>query len=413
MGYEPNFSGGSYDSNLSNSLFNKQYVGAPDPGSIFMANGQGAVTGAAGGAAAGGAIGGPWGAAIGGTAGFISGLFGGGGSSTKSGYTLPPEYELQYLQQFQQSMDQMNQDYQKVGQAFDAYNTKINGLNDIISNGYTPQAFQAIQQSNFQLGQTLGMNAQDLAKNGFITGEDQKGLAEMEKVASGNYSQVSNPVLEGQLNDQKRQLEQDLARSGVSPQQRAIALQQFDQSANNQRYGQAQQQFGLYGQLIGQRAGLRQQGYGQATNTLGLGMQQAGQYMSAFGALGQNYGNQLQAQNSALSFQQGLRQEQQGAFTTLGQFKLSGTTNKFLQAGGAQQWGGPGSYQQQTGISRDMVSGYRNFIRTGENNFQKGAGPAVAYNPNAFYGQKAAEYASDEQRKQRQIDLAVAMQAGH
>ncbi len=329
-----------------------------------MPSGSGAASGALGGAASGAAVGSVFpgigtaiGAGVGAIAGGLAGAFGGGGSQ-ESGYTLPPEYELQYLQQFQQQMQQMQQDYQAIGQAYEAYNTKINALNETIQSGYRPENFRAIQESNMRIGKALGMNAEQLAKGGFITAEDRNSLAEMEKVAAGNYNQVSNPVLEGQLNEQRRQLEQDLARSGVSPQQRSIALQHFDQSANEQRYGQAQQQFGLYSNLINQRAGLRQQGYGQAANTLGLGMQQGAQYLTGYQQLGQNYAGQHAAANNMFQLNQGLRGEGREAFTTMGQFKFGDQTKGLLQAGVV----GPGSMYDQTGVARNDAKNFGKYI---------------------------------------------------
>lgn len=363
----------------------------------------GAASGAAGGATVGTAILPGWGTAIGAgvgaIAGGVSGFFGGGGgSSQKSGYTLPPEYELQYLDMFEQQMQQMQQDYQQAGMAFQAYDQKINALNEIITTGYKPEHFQAIQQSNFQLAQSLGKDAQGLVESGFITADDAKDLAEMQKVAAGEYEQVKNPVLEGQLNAQKRQLEQDLARSGVSPQQRAIALSQFDQSANEQRFGQAQQQFGLRGNLINQRAGLRQQGYGQATGTLQQGMGQAAQYMGAYGQMGANYASQYGAQNQTLQMQQGLRGEGREAFTTMGQFKFSKPTQQGIESGLV----GPGSYYQQTGVARGEMGNYRNFIKTQERSSTLYGGD-TAYGAPAFTANsRAIEYAKEIEKRQKE-----------
>lgn len=338
---------------------------------------QGAMTGAAAGATVGSAvpgIGTAVGAIGGAVIGGVSGLFGGGGSKS-SGYTLPPEYELQYIQQFQDDMARRQADYQGLQTAYDAFDQKIGALNDIISRGYTPQAFQQIQQSNFQLTQALGKSGLNLAENDFLTKDDQNDLQQMMNIAQGDFKGQTSPVLEGQLADQKRQLEQDLTRQGLSPTQRLIALNQFEQNATQQRFNFAQQQFGLQGQVIGQRAGLRQQGFNQATNSLGSGMNMASQYMGAYGQLGQNYGAQYSGIQQMFQGQSGLRQEGQAAFQTMGQFKFSNNTKDLLAAGRV----GPGSFYQQTGIDRGSTSGYRQGISGQEQAAMYGTAPGVDY----------------------------------
>lgn len=309
------------------------------------------------------------GAGVAGLGDAIGGLFGGGGgSSQKSGYTIPPEYELQFLQQFQNQFSQMQSDYQTIGAAYNAYNDKIGALNNIIEKGYSPENFQAIQQSNFQLGQTLGMDAQTMAKNGFITSKDQQDMQYMQGLIQGHgQGGTKNQALEDQIGNQKRQLEQDLARGGVSPAQRAGALAQFEQSANQQRDQNSQQEFGQMSQLLAQRSGLRQQGYNQATNTLNQGMNMGNQYMAGYQQLGQNYAGQQNAAQNMLQLQQGLRGEANQNFQLLGQMNLSKTTSNFIKGGGASQWGGPGSYGSQTGIPRNQTGSFASFNQGQEN----------------------------------------------
>lgn len=299
----------------------------------------------------------------------------GGGDSQKGGYTLPPEFEIQYIQQFEEDMARREQDYQMVTQAYNLYDQKISALNNIISKGYNEQDFYQLQDSNMRLAQTMGGSAEELAKNGFLTKEDQNDLQSMKNIAQGDFKGQTSGVLEGQLADQKRQLEQDLTRQRLSPTQRLIALNQFEQNATQQRFGFAQQQFGMQGQLINQRAGLRQQGYGQSMNTLQGNMGLASQYMGAYNQLGQNYGNQYSAFGQALAFQGGLRQEGQEAYKTMGQFKFSNNTKDALKSGLI----GPGTYMQQTGIDRGNLKGYARGIAGQEYDFNNGIGAAPQY----------------------------------
>ena len=313
-------------------------------------------------------------------AGIASMFGGGGGSSQKGGYTLPPEYELQYLQEFDQWMSQAQQDYSMVGEAYNTFNDRVNTLNSIIEQGYSPERFQTLQDNTFRLSQVMGQDAEALASGGFITDADKADLAEMQKVASGRYQDVNNPVLEGQIQSQQRQLEQELARAGVPPSQRAIALSQFNQGANEARFGQAQQQFGLYGNLISQRAGLRQQGYNQAAGTLNQQMNYGQQFMGAYGQLGQNFGSQYSAMQARQAMQQGLRGEQQNMFTTMGQFKFSGQTKDALSSGLV----GPGTMMQQTGVSGQAMDPYSDWVKKQERNYSMYGGQAPQYGAGNF-----------------------------
>jgi hypothetical protein len=339
----------------------------------FMDSISGALGGASSGASLGTAlfpgVGTAIGAAVGGIAGGLGGAFGSSGSKTTSGYSIPPEYELQYIQQFQTQLGQMQQAYQQVQSLASAFSTKIDALNSIIGGGDKNEALQALQQSNYNIAQGLGMSGEDLVKNGFMTAADKADVDKMSQLAGSPDQLVKDPALEQQINQQRAQTTLDLKRQGASPAAIAQALQKYDMAAEQARFQRSQdlKSTGLnqIGQVISTRAGLRQQGFGQAQNTLNQNLGFTGQ---ALGLLGSNYGQQLSAQNQALTMQSQIRGEQTNAFTTMGQFKFSPYTSRAIESGLT----GPGTFAQQTGLSRDLVDPYQLAVRRGENSANMG-----------------------------------------
>lgn len=314
------------------------------------------------GGGAGGASAGPLGAIAGGVLGGVAGAFGGGGgSSSSSGYTLPPEYELQFLQQMQQNLDYTQQQYQQSNDLYNTFNDRLNLIQGAMSNTIpSNEALAQMRQSNISLAQQLGASAEDLVKNGFITKDDQAHLQDYQNAVQGK---LEDPGLKQQHLEQRRQLQQDLARQGVPPAQQQIALQQFDQNSRSEMFnrsvGLAQ---GIAGGLNLSSA-LRQQGYNQALGSnqnlmgqLGFAQQGLGQ-MANFGQMG------YQAGMGNLQYQLGLQNQANQQYTTLGQFKLSGTTKDAIKSGLV----GPGTYAQQTGIARGKVGQFANMQSTYDN----------------------------------------------
>lgn len=269
-----------------------------------------------------------------------------GGGSEQSGYTLPPEYELQYIKNFQQQMQQMQEDYAKVQSLAQSYSQKIDALNSLIGGGDKAEGLKALQQSNYNIALQLGSSSEDLVKNGFLTAEDKADVDKMSHLAGSPGEIIQDPALEQQIKDQRARTEMDMRRQGASPAAIAQGLQKFDIAANQARFQRSQdlRSTGIsqIGQVVSTRAGLRAQGFGQAQSTLGQNMGFTGQ---ALGLLGSNYSNQLNASNNALQMQQALRGEGREAFTTMGKFMFSDRTQQFLSEGSI----GPGSIESQIG----------------------------------------------------------------
>lgn len=298
------------------------------------------------------------GAALGGAAGS---MFGGGGSSSSSGYTLPPEYELQFLNQIKDNLSQTQAQYGAVNNLYNTYSQRLDTIYGAMQSTIpSDQALQSMRQNNVDLANQLGASAEDLVKNGFITKDDQQHLQDYQNAAQGK---LEDPGLKQQHLEQRRQLQQDLARQGVPAAQQQIALQQFDQNARSEMFnrsvGLSQ---GIAGGLQLSQA-LRAQGYNQAMGSSQNLMSQLGfaqQGLNNLNALGQS-GFQAGMQNQ--QYQLGLQNQANQQYQTLGQFKLSGTTKNAIQSGLA----GPGSYYTQTGVSRGNVGQFKNMQSTYEN----------------------------------------------
>jgi hypothetical protein len=312
-----------------------------------------AASGAAGGAAA-GAMGGPVTAIAGGLFGMMGGLAQGGGSSSQSGYTLPPEYEISLLQHFQDNLASLQKDFTSLTALKENYNTKLTVLNGMID-GTIPSvdAMKALTSSNMSIAQMLGGDAQALVKSGFLTADDAASINQLKELEAATYE---DPALKQQLSDQRSRLDQDLRRQGSSPAERAQALAQFDRDAQSQSFKRSQElktsQAGLISNRIGIGANLRQQGFGQVVGSL-----QAGQGQIASGQAGINMSsglNQAGLQgNLALGQQQqSLEQQNISQYQELGKFLLSDRTKALLGQGGI----GPGSVATQMGVNAGNVA---------------------------------------------------------
>ena len=318
----------------SDAFGNTQQIGPQ-----YMAN---PATGAASGATAGSSLG-PWGAAIGGVAGAIGGFFGGGGSES-TGLTLPPEYELQFFDYFNKQMEQLNQSYSQTSKLLDVYNSRANAAYGAMQ-GTIPSkaATKLLTQTSSELAQALGMSASDMVKNGFISPSEAPALQRIQDIAMQGTNFRGDAVTEQQISDQKRQLQQELARQGVPAAQQAIAMQQFEQSAGLRRQQAAQAQIGQLGGFLQTSSGLRQQGFQQAVGGLGAVQGQLDFTRQGLSGLAGMAQNQFSTNLAGQQFQQGLRQEGFQNYNTMGGFKFSDRTNELLSQGAI----GPGSVNDQ------------------------------------------------------------------
>lgn len=330
-----------------------------------------------------GSAGGGWGALAGGVLGGVAGAFsGGGGSSSSSGYTLPPEYELQFLNQIQQNLSQTQAQYGAVNQLYNTYQGRLDTIYGAMQSTIpSDQALQSLRQNNVDLANQLGASAEDLVKNGFITKDDQQHLQDYQDAAQGK---LVDPGLAQQHKDQRRQLQQDLARQGVPLAQQQIALQQFDASARSEMFNRSVGlSTGIAGGLQLSQA-LRQQGFNQAVGSNQNLMNQLGFAQQGLGNLA-NIGQQgFQAGMANQQYQLGLQNQANQQYQTLGQFKLSKETKAGIESGLV----GPGSLFSQTGVSRNNMGQFKDLQRNYENMLSdqqlQGIGQAGAVKQGAY-----------------------------
>jgi len=287
----------------------------------------------------------------------IAGALSGGGGQEQSGFTLPPEYERDLLSAFQTNLQQLEQDYTKSNQVTDNFLARLNTLDAMVRNAMpSGQAVKQLTEVNYNLARSLGLSSQEMVDQGYITEGDKTQLQTLEQERATTQARLAelektgytDPNLENQVRDQRRQLEQDLARQGVGPAQRSLALQQFDQQAAGARFTRAEElrsgqyqrtmgasQLGYQQGLGGLQAGaaLRQQGFGMAQQGYAATQQGMNQYLGSVQGLGQITQAGYGAQQEQLKTQQGLRGERLGGFQEVGKFLISDRTKQDLASG--------------------------------------------------------------------------------
>lgn len=287
----------------------------------------------------------------------VAGLWGAGGpfgEKDPNKLKLPPEYELQMLDYFQQTLDQYAMISQQNQQMIDIYNQRMDAASGLMSKTIpSEQALQTLTDTSSQLAQLFGGDAKALAESGFMDDYTKDYLAQAQKeYANIGTTNNANPVLEQQIQEQQRQLDQQLARDGVPPAQRAIALQQLAQNANMSRFQAnneiSTQRINALGNIQGNTLQARQTNYGLATQGYQNVLGQLNFAQQGINQLSSLYGSQYAANLGNQAMQMQLANAPQQLFNNLGQYRLTGATRSAIGAGVV----GPGSYYQQTGYTR-------------------------------------------------------------
>lgn len=303
----------------------------------------------------------------------VAGAAMGGGGSGGGQLRLPPELEIKFLEQSEQQLAQTQQDLQRTTQLEQQFNQRLDTLQGMIE-GSIPEAdgIRALQDNTRNLAQAFGGDTQALIESGFLTPEIAQELSDLRALESED---LKDPALENQINEERQKLEQDLARAGVSPAQRSQALRQFERSAEEQRFGRAEElrsgktQRGLSRISAGLQA--RESGFQQALSGFGAsssGLEQLfGQRSSGIGALGDLAGSRFGAGQQTLQNRAGLRAEGRDVYQQLGGFDFSGRVKDALESGLI----GPGSLFQQTGIAAREQDAYRGAIQKQEEEISK------------------------------------------
>jgi hypothetical protein len=303
---------------------------------------------------------------------------GGGGGGQSRLKMDAPELELQMIDQLQSDLANINRDMGRIETMRNFYDQQMATIQSSIEGVIpAPEAISQLQTQTGQLGQALGMSAQELIESGFLTENMQgelEGLeAERQALAGRIGAESQDPRLIEKQREQRAQLEQELRRAGVGGAQLDRELARFDSMARQERYGQAEREFAQGSQVL--QAGFQKFGLGQEATAAGFqralggfGASQAaleqlgGQFAQGQQALLGIAGGRFAAGQTALATQQALREEKLGQFQTMGQFDLSSNTGELLEAGVI----GPGTFGQQTGIGRENTREFRDVIKNEE-----------------------------------------------
>lgn len=344
-----------------------------------MVNGQGAVTGAAGGASVGTAISPGIGTAIGAGVGAVAGLFGGGGgSSQSSGYTIPPEMELQLVNYFQTAMTQLSADHKNITALGDAFAAKLDTLSKAMTGSIpSDQAVQTLAAHNMQIATNLGMSADDLISHGFMTAGDAEQIQKLKDLQTEDYSSI-DPAFTQKLADGRAQLDQELRRQGASPATRAQALAQFDRDAAAQKFSHGQElkttQAGLIAGTLQAGQASRAMGFQEVVNSLAAGQGEINMARQGYSSLTSMAQTELAGGLTVTKAGQDTTKAGMDLYSNLGQFKLSNDTKNLMESGLI----GPGSVFSQTGVSRINADNYKNYITKQENAGHAGNGSSPA-----------------------------------
>jgi hypothetical protein len=270
---------------------------------------------------------------------------------------LPPELELQFMEQSQRGLDVLNRDIQRTQSLERSFNQRMNTLDQMIQGTIpTEQAVNDLQNQTRELATAFGGDTQALIESGFLTDDIRTELEDLRALEAEDFQ---DPELTRELQEQRSQLAQDLQRQGVRGAQFRQQMERFDQFAREEQFTRAEElrtgrtQRGVTRIQAG--LGAREAGFQRALGGAQFGQsaleQLFGQRQTGVEGLFQTGGARLQAGQQAIEQRAGLTGQAQQQFGQMGQFNFSGQLRDALASGLV----GPGSAFQQTGVaSRDI-----------------------------------------------------------
>lgn len=283
---------------------------------------------------------------VGAAAGGLGKLIGAFGDDKEiSGFELPPELEIQFLDEAQAQFEQSQQDLDRIAQLEQEFVSRLDTLEGLIQ-GTIPsvEGLQSLRDSALRISQNIGASAEELVSQGFLDQDDIKDIQQLEELEREDFR---DPELENQITRERQRLQQDLIRAGASGASIQQRLTKFDQDADETRFRRTEElrtgRFARISGRVGLRAGLRQQGFQRAGATVGLLQEQLGFARQGVSQLGEFAGARFGAGQAGIQARAGLRGERRGIFETLGKFQFSGRTQELLRGG----FTGPGSVEQQ------------------------------------------------------------------
>lgn len=294
-------------------------------------------------------------------AGVLEGIFGGSEQIDPSIKALPYEYEQSMLDNFNKGME----DLTKAGVTFENVTKEYTDRLDLIDAGLSnllpaAEIQKRLAESSARIAEGLGLSAEQLVSNGFLTQEDiadMNQLKELDTKSSIELAQ-SDPTIQRE----RQILTQQLMRKGVTGSALDQALRDFDvTSAEKIKVGK----FERGTSLLSTRSGLRQQGFNQATNSLGAVQGELGRIQNIYANQGQIASEKYAAGGTLANFQVGMVGTKQDLYDKLGKFNISDRTKGDLRTGrrsapGGAANAGPERYYGAESTDSSYVETYAN-----------------------------------------------------
>jgi hypothetical protein len=325
------------------------------------------------------------GAVAGGVGSAMSG--GGGGDSGRLKYT--PEQAIEMLNWHDGVMSDLDQVHDSLTTAIKHTDERMGMLADYTT-GMLPEAefMKSLTENAQEIAAAFAGDTLAAIQAGFIDEasaryagliEEREGQvwntnqAELDKLRAMESEDYRDPRYEAQIANQRKQLEQSLQRQGVSPAQRAMAMQQFEAQVEQGRVTNKEQMLAGATERTLARVGINQQGLSTAVGSMQVaanvylaGRQQRLQEavtgaQAVQGML--NYGQQTagniasllmaQADNQYKAMQMDMDRinTQSNLWDRIGKTDFGKTTKQLLESGTI----GPGSVYDQTGVPRSRA----------------------------------------------------------
>ena len=261
--------------------------------------------------------------------GVIQGIFGGSDPVDPNEKKLPYELELAMLDNFNKGIVELDATQKQFEEATSEYKTRLDlidkGLNNLIP---AAELQKELAGSSLRLAQALGQSGEDLVKNGFLTAEDVTAMNELK--ALEDKSSVDLAQTDASIMRERQILTQRLQRQGITGSALEQALRDFDvksgETIKNEKFARGTD-------LIGLRSNLRQQGFNQATGSLGAVQSELGRIQGVYGQKGQLASESYGASGNLAGFRAGMVTTKQGLYDSLGKFNLSGRVQGDLAQG--------------------------------------------------------------------------------
>lgn len=251
--------------------------------------------------------------------------------STVTGLTLPPEFELDLIDQVDNNLMNIRQDYQKNIEAYNLFDERMkiaqSSADNLIPDDET---IARLRDNAIRLQEKIGLETEQMVEGGFLTQDEAQDLQQAKSLIYGE-GELQGTAKEA-FENQKAQMIADMRRNGASP---SIIQQSLRQLENTFKQGTAQ---GILG-LTEQRSILRGRNYqnaGLAMDAVRGNLQAIGQGIQMQSGLA---GQRLEGRSLFAQMQERLRNEGLGQFQQLGQYKLSGKTEGMIERGDIGQLG--------------------------------------------------------------------------